>query len=63
MNLASDQPCKVWKTTDRDHDQEGAVILVSADGILDFKKLLGEDNEFRVSISTKKTTTSNLKVS
>ena len=61
MNLAPDQPCKVRKTTEDkycDHEQEGDVILVSADGILNLKKLLGDDNEFRASISTKKTTTS-----
>ena len=61
MNLAPDQPCKVRKTTEGkycDHEQEGDVILVSADGILDLKKLLGDDDEFKAAISTKKTTTS-----
>ena len=60
MNLVPDQPCKVRKTTedkDCDHEQEGDVILVSADGILDFKKLLGDDGEFHDPISTQKATT------
>ena len=57
IQLAHDQPCKVRKTTkdkDRDHEQEEAVTLVSADGILVIKTLLGDDNE----CSTKKATTS-----
>ena len=57
INLAHDQPCKVRKTTkdkDRDHEQEEEVTLVSADGILVLKTLLGDDKEF----STKKATTS-----
>jgi len=61
MNLAPDQPCKVRKTTEDkycDHEQEGDVILVSADGCLDLKMLLNDDKEFRAPISTKKATTS-----
>ena len=63
INLARDQPCKVRKTTKdqyhaRDHEHEEEVTLVSADGILNIKKLLGYDEEFRISMSTKNTTTS-----
>ena len=57
--LAHDQPWKVRKTTKGDHEQgEEKVTLVSADGMLDLKMLLGDDKEFRASISTKKATTS-----
>ena len=61
MNLAPDQPCKVRKTMEDkycDHEQEGDVILVSADGCLDLKMLLNDDKEFRAPISAKKATTS-----
>ena len=58
INLAHDQPWKVRKTTKGDHEQEEEVTLVSADGMLDLKMLLGDDKEFRASISTKKATTS-----
>ena len=34
------------------------MILVSADGILDLKKLLGDDEEFHDPISTQEATTS-----
>ena len=58
MNLVPDQPCKVRKTTEGNHEQEGDVILVSADGCLDLKMLLNDDKEFRAPISAKKATTS-----
>ena len=61
INLAHDQPCKASKTTndqDRDHEQEEEVTLVSADGNLLLKTLLGDDKELRAPISTKKATTS-----
>ena len=61
MNLVPDQPCKVRKTTEDkycDHEQEGDVILVSADGNLVFKTMLGDDKEFKAFILTKKATTS-----
>ena len=48
INLAHDQPCKVRKTTkdkDRDHEQEEEVTLVSADGMLVLKTLLGADKD------------------
>mgnify|MGYP003328632898 FL=1 len=61
MNLAPDQPCKVRKTTEDkycDHEQKGDGILVSADGLLVLKMLLGDDEEFHDPISTQKATTS-----
>ena len=63
INLEHDQPpCKGRKTTKdqcRDHEQEEEeVILVSADGNLLLKTLLGDDKEFRAPNSTKKATTS-----
>ena len=58
INLAHDQPWKVRKTTKGDHEQgEEKVTLVSADGMLDLKMLLGDDKEFRASISTQNTNT------
>ena len=59
INLAHDQPCKVKKTTKdkyRDHEQEEDVTLVSADGNLLLKTLLGDDKEFRAAKSAKTTT-------
>ena len=59
MNLAPDQPCKVRKTTEGkycDHEQEGDVILVSADGTLNLKRRVGDDKEFRAAKSAKTTT-------
>ena len=59
MNLAPDQPCKVRKTTEDkycDHEQEGDVILVSADGTLNLKQRVGDDKEFRAAKSAKTTT-------
>ena len=61
MNLVPDQPCKVRKTTEDkycDHEQKGDGILVSADGLLVLKMLLGDDEEFHDPISTQKATTS-----
>ena len=63
IDLAHEQPRKERKTTagDQDHahkhEQEEDVILVSADGTLDLKKLLGDDKESRAPISTKNTNT------
>ena len=63
INLEHDQPpCKGRKTTKdqySDHEQEEEeVTLVSADGNLLLKTLLGDDKELGAPMSTKKATTS-----
>ena len=57
-----DRTRKVRKTTTQDqdhahdHEQEEDVILVSADGTLNLKKRVGDDEEFRAAKSAKTTT-------